>query len=701
MTGLLTALLLGAALTLPAAGMAWLAGLVLQSRTGLSTPALWRSARLVAILPLLLAPALYAIPQTLPPMPALEFMDGPVLDLPAAIPARDVMAAAPAALTLPSLEIFLGAVYGLGLIAALMFALRRHLHRRRLLAHSRIAAVDERILLDREAEKLALSAPELRLCASAASPFLTGWRGVIVAPERLLQAPELARHALVHELCHLRRGDERDRLLGSALTILLWFNWPLRQVERELDAAREIACDSDAIQALGHAQCKAYAATLIETMRSSAQPVSAFGPHNRRQREMRIKSILSGGQSVRHSLLAAGAVLLLAIPMAYAQTSVTPRRFVAAPVDQLGPQSEVRGIDDAVGEDLTAVMEMQEAEDWEAIIERLYRGIMDPASSAHERSVALQLRGRAYYELVRVDDAIDDWQAAIDTGALSDREISSLRVNIYQLLASQEKYDEAIRAAELAYAGQEPIDLRQQKMLAQLYGMASRFEDGMGYAQAVYQAEPDERSNQLLMLYYFQQMDMVEEASALQSSISAPQPPAVPVEPTAPTAPTASPPPSPAPEAAPAVPPAPVARPEPAIAPELPRSIVPGRVTSTYGPRPAQPAGAPVFHGGTDIAAPTGTAISAPGAGTVIHAAMGYRGSERWGNTVEIDHGNGWSTVYAHLDAIGVAPGQSVAPGQQIGTVGTTGAATGPHVHVELHLNGERVDPAGYLAGLD
>ena len=691
MTGLLTALLLGAALTLPAAGMAWLAGLVLQSRTGLSTPALWRSARLVAILPLLLAPALYAIPQTLPLMPALEFMAGPVLDLPAAIPARDVMAAAPAALTLPSLEIFLGAVYGLGLIAALMFALRRHLHRRRLLAHSRIAAVHERILLDREAEKLALSAPELRLCASAASPFLTGWRGVIVAPERLLQAPELARHALVHELCHLRRGDERDRLLGSALTILLWFNWPLRQIERELDAAREIACDSDAIRALGRTQCKAYAATLIETMRSSAQPVSAFGPHNRRQREMRIKSILSGGQTVRHSLLTAATVLVLAIPVACAQATVTPRRVVSAPVELLAPHPEARVINDAAGGAITAAIGSQGEEDWEAVIETLDPVITDPASSAHERSVALQLRGRAYYELDRIDDAIADWQAAIDTGALSDSEVLSLRVNIFQLLASEGKYDEAILLAELAFAGQELIELRQQKMLAQLYGMAGRFDDGMGYARAAYQAAPDDRSNQLLMLFYFQQMGMDAEAAALEPLISVDAPAATPRHKLA----------SPAPTPAPILAPEPAAIPQPAVAPNLTRSILSGRVTSTYGPRPAQPAGAPVFHGGTDIAAPSGTAISAPGAGTVIHAAMGYRGSERWGNTVEIDHGDGWSTVYAHLDAIGVAPGQSLAPGEQIGTVGMTGAATGPHVHVELHLNGERVNPAGYLTGLD
>ncbi|SDM25078.1 M23/M56 family metallopeptidase [Maricaulis salignorans] len=569
MSGLLTALLLGGALTLLAAGLTWLAGLVLQARAGQSSPALWRSARLVAILPLLLAPVLFAIPQTLPPLPALEFMDELALDRPETAPVRDVPAVTPAAVTLPALQTLLAAVYAIGLMASLLFALRRHYHRRHLLAHSRVADASERSLLDREAGKLGLSAPEMRLCPNAVSPFLTGWRGVIVAPERLMQSPERARHALVHELCHLRRGDERDRLLGSALTILLWFNWPLRQIECELDAAREIACDSDAVEALGRTQCKAYAATLIESMRSSAQPVSAFGPHNRRQREMRIRSILSGGQTVKHSLLTAGALLLLAVPVAYAQTTLTPRRVVSAPVEQIAPLVEAR-------------------------------------------------------------------------------------------------------------------------VLAQAYGQAERFEAALPNAAAVDRTAPDDGQNQSLMLAHRLQSGMNVEASTSAALIAEPVAPEV-----APRQKASSP--SPAPVAAAA----PAATPQPVAAPDLSGSIVTGRITSAYGPRPARPAGSPVFHGGTDIAASTGTAISAPGAGTVVHAEMGYNGSERWGNTVEIDHGDGWSTVYAHLDAIGVASGQSVAPGQQIGTVGTTGASTGPHVHVELHFNGERVDPAGYLTGLD
>ena len=94
--------------------------------------------------------------------------------------------------------------------------------------------------------------------------------------------------------------------------------------------------------------------------------------------------------------------------------------------------------------------------------------------------------------------------------------------------------------------------------------------------------------------------------------------------------------------------------------------------------------------------------------GTVVLAQDGN--FDRWmsfqgfpppdGNRVFIDHGNGWQTVYAHMEGFDVSAGDRVTPGQQIGRVGSTGRSTGPHVHVELRHNGERIDPAGYLPGL-
>jgi murein DD-endopeptidase MepM/ murein hydrolase activator NlpD len=112
-----------------------------------------------------------------------------------------------------------------------------------------------------------------------------------------------------------------------------------------------------------------------------------------------------------------------------------------------------------------------------------------------------------------------------------------------------------------------------------------------------------------------------------------------------------------------------------------------GTVTSGFGMRWGR------MHEGIDIAAPTGTAIWAAAAGTVIYA--GWLGG--YGNLVVVDHGNGLSTAYAHASAIVVSLGQQVAQGQTVALVGSTGHSTGPHLHFEVRVNGAAVDPLLYL----
>ncbi|HZY99770.1 MAG TPA: peptidoglycan DD-metalloendopeptidase family protein [Candidatus Baltobacteraceae bacterium] len=120
---------------------------------------------------------------------------------------------------------------------------------------------------------------------------------------------------------------------------------------------------------------------------------------------------------------------------------------------------------------------------------------------------------------------------------------------------------------------------------------------------------------------------------------------------------------------------------------------VTGTITSPFGWRSNPFGGSPEFHQGLDIAAPSGTTVTAAAGGTVIMAQW-YGG---YGNYILIDHGGGYSTGYGHLSAIYISQGQSVSRGQAIGAVGSTGASTGPHLHFEVRINGKPVDPAPRL----
>jgi len=115
---------------------------------------------------------------------------------------------------------------------------------------------------------------------------------------------------------------------------------------------------------------------------------------------------------------------------------------------------------------------------------------------------------------------------------------------------------------------------------------------------------------------------------------------------------------------------------------------VSGRISSKYGVRIDPFTGNPSFHSGIDIAASIGTPIQAWFNGTVIFA--GTNGG--YGNSVVIKQGD-LSVRYAHLNSIAVSVGQTINQGQQIGTVGSTGRSTGPHLHLELLINGLTVDP--------
>jgi murein DD-endopeptidase MepM/ murein hydrolase activator NlpD len=98
-------------------------------------------------------------------------------------------------------------------------------------------------------------------------------------------------------------------------------------------------------------------------------------------------------------------------------------------------------------------------------------------------------------------------------------------------------------------------------------------------------------------------------------------------------------------------------------------------------------------HEGIDVSAPSGSPIEAPAAGRVISAGW----EQGYGNTLEIDHGYGITTRYAHASRLLVKKGDRVKRGQRIALVGNSGLATGPHLHYEVHVNGKPVNPLRYV----
>jgi peptidoglycan hydrolase-like protein with peptidoglycan-binding domain len=113
-----------------------------------------------------------------------------------------------------------------------------------------------------------------------------------------------------------------------------------------------------------------------------------------------------------------------------------------------------------------------------------------------------------------------------------------------------------------------------------------------------------------------------------------------------------------------------------------------GPIGDIFGPRGNR------FHAGLDFPAPKGAAVGAARSGRVDFAGWGGNG---WGNMVVIAHGSGVRTLYAHLSRIAVKVGKSVGTGSMIGFVGSSGRATGPHLHFEVIVRGANIDPLSAL----
>lgn len=170
----------------------------------------------------------------------------------------------------------------------------------------------------------------------------------------------------------------------------------------------------------------------------------------------------------------------------------------------------------AIGEIVQEALEQQEAEQYAASITTLNRAMAVANINPYERAVTLQLRGRAYYDLDRVPEAIVDWQAAVATGAMTPAEVNGYRINIGQLYITIEDYTRGIASLEQAVrdGGTEIVNTPLARMLAQAYGQAERYREGLVWANRFWSMIPAatrQRGDYSLMLFYYQQLEMIPE----------------------------------------------------------------------------------------------------------------------------------------------------------------------------------------------
>jgi murein DD-endopeptidase MepM/ murein hydrolase activator NlpD len=118
-----------------------------------------------------------------------------------------------------------------------------------------------------------------------------------------------------------------------------------------------------------------------------------------------------------------------------------------------------------------------------------------------------------------------------------------------------------------------------------------------------------------------------------------------------------------------------------------------GQVNSDYGSRVSPWSAKPEFHSGLDIGAPVGTPVRAPAPGIVVFAGV----HAEYGQTLIVDHGNDTKSIYGHLSRLHVAVNQKVERGEAIALTGNTGRSSGPHLHYEIQVKGQSVNPTSYL----
>lgn len=537
---ILTAALLA---TLPAAALGWFAAASLSgvaANRRLHAP-FWRGARWLCLAPLaaaVLGPIWRGIAPVLSAAgPAaggsaeqageVEPFAGFVIELTPVLSA--VSSAAPA-----DWPTMIGTAYAAGLAVCLTRLVARRRALARLLGISRAADARLRERFERAARRVGLdpSRIRLRIVDRDCSPFVAGLRPVIVLPAALT-APnraEAADFALLHELVHIRRGDERDRIVGEILGAALWFNPILALIEARLAVAREFACDADVLDLLSPTERQPYARALLN---AGAAPMprlagTAFLPSHKRIFQMRIQSILthSPGAPRRFALLAAAGVFaFLAAPLAAAQVSLT------AALGGLVAAEETRAFSPEIGARFQRALELNEAEQYEAALAELDDILASASPDAYEASMIHRVRASAFFEIDDLDGAVEAFQAAVEAGGMTAEETRDTRINLGQLLIATDRVDEGLEALENAVEGPQTARPHLARLMAQAYSTKERWDEALPYAER-YMSQTDQASAsdyQLLMAIYGHLGMEAEEAraqadyDALGEDASAPQ----------------------------------------------------------------------------------------------------------------------------------------------------------------------------------
>lgn len=504
------------AATIPAAFSAWLAARALEPhlspRLGVR---LWQAARLAVFAPILVVLGAGLIPQQQSANASsvpVTLGDGAQQTVPVAAPLFQPILDF-AELTVSSVPVALLPLIAVLYLAGLtIMAARSVLQRGQIRTLIRASVADNGRLSElAQRWRARLGLPQtlapVRVVDAVISPFVVGFRPVILAPDTLYQHDD-AEAAIAHELMHIKRGDERDRLIGEALAALIWFNPVYRAIERRLAAARELACDADVLDALGPDQRRPYAEA-IAGLAPMPAVATGFLTDLERLRKRRVEAALSHTGAKPRALtamLAGAAILLAATPSAALAMMLSGQEAMQG--------AETRVLSEVVGEQVLAAQEAAEADDHQQALDIL--SAIEP-QSPYDRFIVEQLMARAYFELDNFTSSIAAFKAALASGGANEEERYSMETAIFQLNLVMENYEAVRQSLERLLSYDFPMSAHMSKTVAQAYVQMEAYEEALPYMEYTRRIQDGEERSTLLMLQFlYEQTGRDDDARAMR-----------------------------------------------------------------------------------------------------------------------------------------------------------------------------------------